>query len=240
MKTCLFCPNRADSAEHVYPQWMSRRYLNGAGQRASFTMRFGGLFPERVTRTLNQTVKVCSQCNNGWMSRLEEDAKPLLEKLATGQPLALLEADQAAVSKWLCKNAVLHDHLQPSHQRLVAPEQRAEVASGHLPDGWQVHLGMIDDGDSTWSHTMGAQIVWQWDDGSHRGKCQLHTTAWERMVAQVLVHTLDVTPTFDALLGGSAFSVQIAPWHGVTAWPPPTAFTSDWLEVVSHPATREF
>lgn len=214
---------------------MTRRYLKGASQRASFTLRFGGLFPDREARTLNQTVKVCAECNNGWMSQLEEEARPLLEELAAGRPVALPETDQAALAKWFCKNAILHDHLQSAPQRVIAPEQRAVLASGVVPGGWQVHLGVIDDGGSNWTHTLGHQIVWNWDDGSHRGKCQLHTTSWERMVAQVLVHTLDVPPTFDSLLGGAEFSVQIAPWHGVVTWPPPRAFNREWLDIVSNP-----
>lgn len=200
-------------------------------------MRFGGLFPDRKARTLNQTVKVCSSCNSGWMSRLESAARPLLERLIEAQPTVLRERQQAVLAGWLTKNAVLHDWLLPRHQQLVTAEQRRGLPEGLMPPGWQVHLGvMAPDQAPTWQHICGAQVQWHHDDGSRRGRCQLHTTAWHRMAAQVLVHNLDVNPESDGLLGGSGWSTQIAPYAGVQEWPPAREFTAEWLEIVAHPA----
>ena len=200
-------------------------------------MRLGSLFPERTARTLNQTVKVCAGCNNGWMSRLETAAKPVLERLLTGSPLALSVDQQHVVAQWFVKNAVLHDWLLSPPERTANDAHRRDVRHGRLPVGWQVLLGALEEEEKVhWSHRMGARIEWRHADGSLRGRCVLHTTAFEALAAQVVLHNLDEEPTFDQLLGGPGWAVRIAPARGPIAWPPPRKFTQEWLTVVGDPS----
>jgi len=44
---------------------------------------------------------VCRPCNNGWMSRLESDAKPALTSLLDGTPITLNLSQQAIVTHWV-------------------------------------------------------------------------------------------------------------------------------------------
>lgn len=235
-QTCPFCPRRANSREHIYAQWITRRYTKEASSNAFFTMRFGGLFPDREARTLNVTIKVCASCNNGWMSRLENEARPLLEDLVEGRPQTLDVEGQHRLALWWAKNAVLHDYLKASDDRVVTHHQRALLRTGRLPDGWQVLLGVMGPGHGEWHHTSGAVTEWRWGDGTFRGRACLHTTAFRRLAAQVLVHTLDINPTFDRLLGGPEWSVRIWPSSGSVSWPPPRQLLADWLAIVTSPS----
>jgi hypothetical protein len=41
-----------------------------------------------------QVRRVCQNCNGGWMSQLEAQAKPLLEPMFDGKPMTLMDRVQ--------------------------------------------------------------------------------------------------------------------------------------------------
>ena len=69
-RTCPFCERPPDSNEHVDPQWISRHYLERDAGPGTSTMSFGDLYPPRTVPLLNQTVRICGSCNDGWMAQL--------------------------------------------------------------------------------------------------------------------------------------------------------------------------
>ena len=238
-RICPFCERRADSAEHVYPQWVSRRYLRGASPRAGFDMfTADGPFPPRRVRVLNQTVKVCQGCNSGWMSRLESAAIPLLDSLTSGTPCVLARGEQRTVARWLIKNAVLHDVLVPQ-ESVAGQDQRALFADGEVPIGWQVFIGAMRTGPkagSDWLHIMGARVEAPTKDKDGPAYGQLHATAFGYLASLVVLHNMEDTPEFTDLLGGPAWSSRIEPTteEGIS-WPPAQRFTHEWLDIIAHP-----
>lgn len=225
-RECPFCRGRADSREHVYPQWISRRFLEGASERAFFTMRMGTGIPERRTRTLNQTVKVCSTCNNGWMSRLESTASPLLAKLAIAELPEITPDDQGVIAHWLVKNAVIHEIFSAPEHRVSTATQRSMLAQGEVPDGWTVYLAAAELGDEQFVHHMGPLLTWRWEDGGFRGSARLHTTRFGLFASQVVLYNLDEEPTFESLLGGPEWAAQIWPVGRSITWPPGRILTA--------------
>jgi len=51
----------------------------------------------------------CKQCNNGWMSVVEQRAKPLLERAFFGEALTWNADEQQVVSTWVLKTAPMLD-----------------------------------------------------------------------------------------------------------------------------------
>jgi len=108
---CPFCDAATElTREHVLPAW----YL-----RDALISRAG--FPgEGVARPTALIVPVCRNCNNTWMSVLENDTKPILTLMmtaATGRcsPIHLTSLDQDRLAAWAVKTAYLIDaHQQPS------------------------------------------------------------------------------------------------------------------------------
>ena len=96
--------------EHAWPQWLGQ----GAQVEPTQTTRsigFGRTAEDAMTEAPNQIVvkpgsvltarirEVCADCNSGWMSRLEEDARPILQRLwEPSYPFArtTVSLDQAA------------------------------------------------------------------------------------------------------------------------------------------------
>jgi hypothetical protein len=68
-----------------------------------------------------QRVKVvCGDCNNGWMSALEWQAKPFLTSMMLGRRQELRPRIQKLLAFWAVKTALVIDHLQPKSR--VVPD----------------------------------------------------------------------------------------------------------------------
>lgn len=125
MATCIFCRNdRTLSAEHVFAEWI-RPYLTDEegehGTHHRVTIRAGE--PDEAGRyrgpPANWTVRsVCKECNNGWMSQLESEAKPYLLSMINGHHRTYYARGQELIATWLVKTALVagskFDPLLPS------------------------------------------------------------------------------------------------------------------------------
>lgn len=230
-RICPFCPRPARSNEHVIPQWMSRGYMADAGERAFFTRSEDGL-PQRTAKLMDDKVKVCTACNNGWMSRLEEAAGPVLEQLAYGDIAELSEVHQEVISRWLFKTAAMQERLLPAARWVSTAEQRQLLSQGRIPAGWSAHVAHADLSEHAIRHHLGPTIQWLDDDGSVRGKVRLTTMQFGALATQVVFHTLDVNPAIRDVLGGDRFAAQIWPTLRTVAWPPGATIIGEWFEIV--------
>ena len=121
--TCVGCcqPLTSDvrSREHILPQWLAnevkvpdlalKHYLHDTEENSDELLRSHGLGSFVIKN-------VCAPCNNGWMSRLEERAKPLLLDLMNMKAslLQLSIEDRTTVSAWAIKTAFMIGSAQKS------------------------------------------------------------------------------------------------------------------------------
>lgn len=161
---CAFCGENARlTNEHVFPAWLNA-YL--PGDRPYWVLeqdRFVGKRPFEVRRPsqgLDFKVRVvCGRCNHGWMSALEEEAKPILERLLTTTQLQpLLKNEQALIVRWATKTAMMLDFTQeeplvPQRDRTLFYRRRT------IPRRAWVWLGGCRELlPLTMSHTMRAEM----------------------------------------------------------------------------------
>lgn len=132
MKTCLFCPNPADSLEHVLPQWLFRCIAPATD--GSFPVHVGRYVDGEGTLNTRKHVSmafkariVCENCNSGWMADLESKVKKAFDPLVQRQFPVLghtfldsLRPDAALIALWLSKTALTTSFALPSKQRLPA------------------------------------------------------------------------------------------------------------------------
>jgi hypothetical protein len=149
-RSCIFCLGRGDlTREHVFPVWLGKAL--GASATHVTTQQFTK--NDRVLRSYEapgfslKSKAVCRLCNNGWMSQLEYNVKPVLERLALGQwPVVLSEEECARLGAWVIKTVVMLEMAQPtpavipqSHRSHLAttsrPPARAQVWAGARPPG---------------------------------------------------------------------------------------------------------
>jgi hypothetical protein len=107
-RQCIFCGSASDlTREHVLPDWLTEIGLDiePSIHHAGPLNRVPRQWSAKPFRT---TVKmVCATCNNGWLSRLEGAAKPVIAPLIRGEPRRLPVDDQALIAAWTCKTALV-------------------------------------------------------------------------------------------------------------------------------------
>lgn len=112
MPGCPACGEPAKTVEHVLPRWL----IEALGdtpllfESAQLPNRLAELatVDQRTTTTFGRkTVKFCATCNNGWMSQLEKDAKPVLLQMATGVGRVMTARDCEVVYAWAAKTMVV-------------------------------------------------------------------------------------------------------------------------------------
>jgi hypothetical protein len=132
---CLFCggllAERGRSKEHVFGRWLLEHYAV-----ASDTVRgrwVSGL-DLRTTKDLREHTmegllagRVCTPCNNGWMSQLEQDVRPLLLHLSTGsgQLDALTADERRLLARWAIKTAAALNHASNYHTVVTYKDAQA-------------------------------------------------------------------------------------------------------------------
>jgi len=114
--TCLFCDSDADSREHLFPDW-----LNDVLGYVHPTLLFSGDREWKADRPASHKLRVvCQRCNNGWMSRIEKNAQPVLTPLILGQGHQIGSDQQAMLARWAYSRAVVGEQLAewPDDQRI--------------------------------------------------------------------------------------------------------------------------
>ena len=118
---CLACgPTSApESREHVFAQWileefgslnlkvgLSRQHHDGAVEQIRQEYRLDSF----------RLKKICAPCNNGWMSAVEGNAKPVLLRLINGgAELSSLSVEEKDIlARWAGKTAIIESHAVPA------------------------------------------------------------------------------------------------------------------------------
>lgn len=151
MRNCLFCPETTKlSLEHVWPQWIWK-LSHKEPQKGRYTVETFGTHIKRQGRkapTLDQTRRVvCESCNNGWLSRLENEmAKPALKRFLVprrGTASGISVDDQVALVAWATKMAFILDYttVTPDNHRNFTQHERQEFAATLTPpDGLSIWI----------------------------------------------------------------------------------------------------
>lgn len=112
-KTCVFCGSRVNSNEDVWPKWLLKLLRTSANEKVPIKTRWFQQ-PPKEWLTADSALKVknvCSECNNGWMSQLESEAKPVLSPMILGGAVTLTATQQQKIAAWFTKCAMVFDSM---------------------------------------------------------------------------------------------------------------------------------
>ncbi len=154
--SCLYCDFFGSlSKEHIYGKWIHERYPKPVEQRYHQLARpvalefFGENNMDRNTESHRGSgysvfvPNVCEGCNNGWMSQLHIQAKPIVSRFTDGFWPNLSSAEAEIFSRWL---AMVTINIE-SKARIptISAIQRQQLRNGAVPDGFQIAIGRIKD-----------------------------------------------------------------------------------------------
>src|SRR5690625_2649186 len=145
---CWMCPTTRGVAtrEHVFGRWLMellpRESLEFTPRRAGlghdYSVARGPMHLEKL-----RVGRVCAECNHGWMSRLEVEAKRML----FGTRRRLAESDATRLAHWALKTALVLNVSQPAplvwneadrHRLRFGPLERTWVSVQRV-EGVAVH-----------------------------------------------------------------------------------------------------
>lgn len=146
--TCVFCGAKgAMTREHVWPNWLSGLGIIDESVEIGVG-RLNRLFDRRGPMPAFQvTVKsVCEKCNNGWMSDLEHEVRPVLAHIIYGNACTIDSAKQPVVAFWALKTLLTSMLTLPKDGRNGVAKSEyndlyASVNADGQPNNMQVWIG---------------------------------------------------------------------------------------------------
>lgn len=219
---CAFCGSRPLTREHVWPDWLRKLIAPDAvTHRRTTEVEFSVVEDrEYPSRPFNVTVRaVCAECNSGWMSRLEERAKPLLLPGLHGRGKQLAAGGQETLATWAFKTALVFG--KTLRDRPAMPDEHYRHLFEHQrpPEQCVIWMGAYGGPRAGFLQAAGMAI-------SRRGEL---LDSGSR--PNIYVCTITIGPLFFQVLSGSdaeAFDVTTVRWGDPrirVIWPVGETFT---------------
>lgn len=147
------------SKEHLWPVWMEKylprtdeqKHTREAHHAQWITpLRFKKMERQGHLSTIKLRV-VCKECNNGWMSNLEAEAKPLLVKFLKDDVFTLNESDQQVLSRWITMKSITGEHAEKDIHVTPTADRLRLRSRERIPDYFAIYLGrQLTDSNTAW------------------------------------------------------------------------------------------
>jgi hypothetical protein len=216
-KRCIFCQKKTKlTREDFFPQWFREIYpappesekarLNAEISWHERDATTGEIItivaPSKLARPgdlADQTLRIaCASCNNGWMSQLQQAAKPHLIPYIQGKWEPPNQAFRNVISSWATMFAMVVEFGdEPS---AVVPAIEREVFSRDLrpPIGAQVWAGRLAGDLPYWFHRRALCLTLDMNEKAGTPNAQLTTITLGHLLLQVYLTTSDLA-AFDPI-----------------------------------------
>ncbi len=233
MTTCLFCDNPASSKEDVWPRWLLARVSTPGMADVDLERDGRPLARWKTSRHAWRLGVVCARCNNGWMSNLEGEAKPVVERLLADVPASLSQNDQAALGAWSVKTAMVFEGFRRAPTIFYTDQERASLRlSRELPLLTAVWLAKCVDMPGIYANASGHSQTP--DHSPRKPRLYVTTMGFGHVALQVATlkmpgHVSTSTPVGARMVPGpwEAATVQISPFLAPASWPPPIGLNGE-------------
>lgn len=226
VEDCIFCGKAAVSGEHLFPDWINRRFAKPDS-------------PMPISQTLNgeqvdswnayelasiEIRAVCVMCNNEWMSEIENDASVHLKPMIDGHALTLTPRAQVELATWITLKAMVFEAVA-QYPSVTAQSNRDLLRTQRRPPSYAcAYLARFDarfDMSVSRRYVMGERTP-----GSAQAEAAVVVLTTGPVVAAVLLSP--TLPTHDFTIpGGRALQYMVIypPTFEPIQWPPHQALT---------------
>jgi hypothetical protein len=144
---CIFCGALAVTREHMWADWL-RNYIprqqDGhavAVEKVHLEQSEEEVF-HRTGDPHSRRIKcVCRECNNGWMSRLQETTKPYLVPMLGGRTITLKRNGMTALAAWAAMFVMVAEHLRDEMVAISAYDRNFLRTKMRPPSHWRIWIG---------------------------------------------------------------------------------------------------
>lgn len=82
----------------------------------------------------------CEQCNNGWMSHLQNQAKPILLPMMLGTKAVLSPDEQSIISAWMAMFTMVFEQMDPDSAAITKEEREKFKAEKRAQENWLIWI----------------------------------------------------------------------------------------------------
>lgn len=227
MRRCLFCDNSANTREHAWPRWI----LEAFKPPVPFHRRSGKKLENRTNDYEPKIRMVCSACNRGWMSDLENRCRGIIGAMMSGASISLDKEAQFHLSRWAIKTSItLGCLVKEGKAACYTDEEREMLRFGTtLPAKSLVWMARYTDPDllvSIGTAKTPAKDILDFD------WCVANLAVGYLLLQVLNFHTLgDDTDTSSVLVPVDGpwedGLIPISPSAGTVLWPPTVSFSDE-------------
>jgi hypothetical protein len=238
LKHCIFCGFRGKlTREHIWADWLkpyiakdmpkhsrARAVIHKTHTESAVKLQPGDPRSRRVKC-------VCGSCNSGWMSKLQQRAKPILLPLIRGERTTLGLAAQQTAAAWIAMAVMVAEFDDPAWVTISQEDRDWLYRTNLAPPSWRIWIGNYVRGEwqphyvhfvlpiAAEKHVPSAPLEYP--------DLPYNTQTTTYVVGQTLVHVMSTTPEFVDIVDGWSFPLgieaklaQISPSTSASiAWP---------------------
>jgi len=141
MKECAFCPNKAETGEHLWDNWINRRIPKTRFNSSKY-LALDAKPIKFVSVGLNEKLPVvCNKCNHGWMSALTDRVRlRFSEAILNGETVSITPEDAALLTAFTFMKATVKDYCysgdDPFFRRNIRKRLKSTLAVPALARVW--------------------------------------------------------------------------------------------------------
>lgn len=227
-KKCLFCQTPADSAEHLWSNWI----LKELKPTQPIRLTKGKNVAKWIDNPEVRITCVCQKCNNGWMNDIETENKPHMLLMMRDCQTTLEPQQQKSLARWAILKSMVLEAADRQRPPFYGETERHDLKppSSFLPVGTSVWIARYS---ALGYHAGQTGIFRQVDNVPKAVRGLVTTIIVGHLVIQV--RTVHVLPVF---VDRPSIAVEDNPWKwdvslldiwpifGTVRWPPPLSFTT--------------
>jgi hypothetical protein len=242
---CPFCQKRTHppTREDIFARWMAKYFPTDAGPMVVIGWDHhkptGEEWYGRPGKKGNMgfiVKKPCKACNNGWMSRLETKAEPIMWQMIVGNDTVIPSGEQLTLARWLLKTAMAWEFFRKRSPKYFKPMERLAMAQEqpHLPPHILFFLARyrsIDSGNAGFFAEYDLPLAFE-SEGRHVADAYVSTFAIGELALQIFAHRLEKTELrFHIKNAWTDAEFRFAHSLRTIRWPPKLALSDDSIEV---------
>jgi hypothetical protein len=247
---CIFCDGYGLTKEHIWAAWLNPYLPKNVVNHKFFSET---IFPGRSVHETKirsgsaqsgRLRRVCLSCNTGWMSKLQEQTKPILLPLILGQSSFLHRKAQSILSAWIAMFVMVAEFLDKTGTRVaISSEDRLFLRNNlRAPSNMKIWIGYFErvKWKGRWIHV--TIPISDEDHAPQRSEFGVdfpNTQTTTFVIGKLYIHVLSseiisVVRRNEMRRGAKALLYRIHPIKtSPLAWPPPMPITDEDADTIA-------
>jgi hypothetical protein len=169
---------------------------------------------------------VCIKCNSGWMSSLQERAKPIVETMLDLSAFTLTQEAQSVLSAWIAMAVITAEYMDKTKVAIPDSERQYLYLEHSAPKDWGIWIARHEPSPA-WRPRIIHQILHISEDGDgviDSGTRTPNTQATTYKVGNILIHAMSCF--YLDIVAGLPYSIlfprkvfRVWPFRSEIRWP---------------------